>query len=203
MLTVGLTGGTGSGKSTVAAMLGELGAVVVDADALAREVLQVGTPGLAEVVQEFGPEVLAADGSLDRAALARIVFADPERRQRLEAITHPRIAARTAELIRQAPADAVVVHDVPLLVEKGMADRYDLVVIVGASQATRLSRLADRGMSADDARARIAAQATDDQRREVADVWIENDGPLTRLHAQVEALWDECERRVGREATPG
>lgn len=184
-------------------MLGELGAVVVDADALAREVLQVGTPGLAEVVQEFGPEVLAADGSLDRAALARIVFADPERRQRLEAITHPRIAARTAELIRQAPADAVVVHDVPLLVEKGMADRYDLVVIVGASQATRLRRLADRGMSADDARARIAAQATDDQRREVADVWIENDGPLTRLHAQVEALWDECERRVGREATPG
>jgi dephospho-CoA kinase len=121
----------------------------------------------------------------------------------LEAITHPRIAARTAELIRQAPADAVVVHDVPLLVEKGMADRYDLVVIVGASQATRLTRLADRGMSADDARARIAAQATDNQRREVADVWIENDGPLTRLHAQVEALWDECERRVGREATPG
>jgi dephospho-CoA kinase len=190
MLMVGLTGGIGSGKSAVAARLAEWGAVVIDSDVLAREVVAPGTDGLAEVVAAFGPAVLGADGGLDRAALGRLVFADPHRRRRLEEIVHPRVRARTAETVAAAPADAIVVNDVPLLVEAGLADRYDLVVVVLADEATRLTRLVgDRGMAPDDARARIAAQASDEQRRAVADVLIVNDGTRDELRAAVDDAW--------------
>jgi dephospho-CoA kinase len=188
---VGLTGGAGAGKSTVAARLRELGAVVIDADALAREVLEPGSDGLAEVVKAFGDGVLHPDGSLDRAALAAVVFADPERRRRLEAITHPRIAGRTSELLADAPADAVVVHDIPLLVEKAMAPAYDLVVVVDAPEEERVRRLVRRGLPEDDARARIAAQATRADRKAVADVWLENNGSADELRAAVDALWKD------------
>jgi dephospho-CoA kinase len=191
VLRVGLTGGAGAGKSTVAARLRELGAVVIDADALAREVLQPGSDGLREVAAAFGRTVLRPDGSLDRGALAAVVFADPERRRELEAITHPRIAARTSELLADAPADAVVVHDVPLLVEKAMAPAYDLVVVVDAPVERRVQRLVGRGLSEADARARIAAQATEAERRAVADVWLDNDGDVAALAAAVDALWQE------------
>jgi dephospho-CoA kinase len=191
VLRVGLTGGAGAGKSTVAARLRELGAVVIDADALAREVLEPGSDGLAEVVKAFGDGVLHDDGSLDRAALAAVVFADPERRRELESITHPRIAARTSELLAAAPADAVVVHDVPLLVEKAMAAAYDLVVVVDAPEGERVRRLVRRGLPEQDARARIAAQATRAERKAVADVWLESDGSADDLRAAVDALWEE------------
>jgi dephospho-CoA kinase len=188
---VGLTGGAGAGKSTVAARLRELGAVVIDADALAREVLEPDSDGLAEVVKAFGEGVLHTDGSLDRAAVAAVVFADPERRRELEEITHPRIAARTSELLAAAPADAVVVHDVPLLVEKAMASAYDVVVVVDAPEEQRVRRLVRRGLPEEDARARIAAQATRAERKAVADVWLENDGSVADLVAAVDVLWRE------------
>lgn len=191
MLKVGLTGGAGAGKSTVARRLAELGAVVIDADALAREVLEPGTDGLREVVRAFGEQVLRADGSLDRAALAAVVFADADRLRQLEQITHPRIAARTSELVADAAADAVVVHDVPLLVEKGMAPAYDLVVVVDAPVEQRVRRLVARGMSEPDARARISAQATVEQRRAVADVWVDNGGSPDDLIEQVDRLWHD------------
>ena len=189
MLRVGLTGGAGAGKSTVAARLRELGAVVIDADALAREVLEPGSDGLREVVDAFGDDLLRPDGTLNRAALAAIVFADPEQRRRLEQITHPRIAARTSQLLADAPGDAVVVHDVPLLVEKGLASAYDLVVVVDAPIEQRVERLVGRGMAEVDARARIAAQASDEERRTVADVWLVNDGAPDALRAAVDELW--------------
>jgi dephospho-CoA kinase len=190
VLRIGLTGGTGAGKSTVAGRLAELGALVVDADVLAREVVAPGSPGLAEVAAEFGDGVLTADGALDRAALAGLVFADPGRRQALERITHPRIAARTAELLADAPADAVVVHDVPLLVEKRMGPGYHLVVVVDAPEDVRVGRLvASRGMTEDDARARVRAQATDDERRAAADVWLDNSGEPGAVLEAVDALW--------------
>jgi dephospho-CoA kinase len=188
---VGLTGGAGAGKSTVAARLRELGAVVIDADALAREVLEPGSEGLREVVEEFGAGVLRPDGGLDRAALARIVFADPARRWRLEQITHPKIAARTAELVAAASPDAVVVHDVPLLVEKQLAPAYDLVVVVDAPVERRVGRLVSRGLTESDARSRIAAQASREERQAVADVWLENDGSVDELVAAVDELWQE------------
>ena len=189
---VGLTGGIGAGKSEVSRCLADLGALVVDADALAREVVAPGTPGLAEVVAAFGPEVLAADGSLDRPALARRVFADPPARQRLEGIIHPRVRARTAQLVAAAPADAVVVNDVPLLVEAGLAGAFDLVLVVLAPEQVRLERLtAGRGMPVQEARSRIAAQASDEQRRAVADVVIVNDGSVRRLRERVERIWRE------------
>jgi dephospho-CoA kinase len=188
---VGLSGGAGAGKSTVARRLKELGAVVIDADALAREVVEPGTDGLRDVVEAFGHQVLRPDGSLDRAALAAVVFADPEQRRRLEQITHPRIAARTSEILASAPDDAVVVHDVPLLVEKGLAPAYDVVVIVDATFEGRVQRLVGRGLSEADARARIAAQATEEERRAVADVWLENDGSTDELVRQVDLLWHE------------
>ncbi len=191
MLRVGLTGGAGAGKSTVAARLRELGAVVIDADALAREVLEPGSDGLRQVVAAFGEQVLRPDGSLDRAALAAVVFADPERRRELEAITHPRIAARTSERLAAAPADAVVVHDVPLLVEKALAPAYDLVVVVDAPVERRVERLVGRGLAEADARARIAAQATRAEREAVADVWLDNDGSVADLVAAVDVLWRE------------
>lgn len=152
MLRVGLSGGIGSGKSTVSARLSELGAVVIDADAIAREVVAPGTRALAEIVARFGSAVVTAEGALDRPALGQVVFADPAARRDLESITHPRIAERTAELMAAAPADAVVVHDVPLLVEKSMGSSYDLVVIVWASEQERLRRLVrDRGMNPEEA----------------------------------------------------
>ena len=192
MLRVGLTGGIGSGKSAVARRLGELGALVVDSDVLAREVVQPGSEGLAAVVGRFGPEVLAADGSLDRSALARRVFADADARRDLEALTHPRIAARAADLMAAAAPGQVVVHDVPLLVEKAMAAAYDLVVVVAASEQVRVERLVrERGMSAAEAWARVRAQASDEQRRAVADVWLPNDGDLAALVEAVDRLWRE------------
>ena len=191
MLRIGLTGGIGSGKSTVAALLAERGARVVDADRVAREVVEPGTPGLAAVVAEFGTGVLAPDGALDRAALAAIVFGDPAARARLDGIVHPLVRARAAELVAAAPADAVVVQDVPLLVETGQAGSYDLVIVVEADPATRVARLAGRGLSADDARARMASQATDEERRAVADVVLRNDGDRAALAAQVDRFWTE------------
>ena len=191
MLRVGLTGGTGAGKSTVARRLAALGAVVVDADALAREVLAAGTEGLAEVVKTFGAGVLLGDGSLDRAGLARVVFASDERRRELEAITHPRIAARTRELCAAAATDAVVVHDMALVVEKGMGAAYHLVVVVDAPIEVRVARLAARGMAGDDARARIRAQASEEQRRAAADVWLDNLSGEADLHVAVDALWTQ------------
>ena len=191
MLRIGLTGGIGSGKSTVAALLADHGARVVDADRIAREVVEPGTPGLSAVVAAFGPAVLTADGALDRPAVAALVFGDPAARARLDAVVHPLVRARAAELVAEAPADAVVVQDVPLLVETGQAGSYDLVLVVETDIETRVARLVDRGLSADDARARIASQATDEQRRAVADVVLRNDGDRTALAAQVDRFWSE------------
>jgi dephospho-CoA kinase len=187
---VGLTGGIGAGKSAVAERLAAHGAVVIDSDRLAREAVAPGTDGLAEVVAEFGPEVLASDGSLDRARLASLVFGDDAARRRLEGIIHPRVRERTAELIAAAHPDSVVVNDVPLLVEAGLAKAYELVIVVLADEKTRIERLVhDRGMTADEATARIRAQATDEQRRAVADVVIVNDGTIEDLHEKVDEVW--------------
>jgi dephospho-CoA kinase len=191
MLRIGLTGGIGSGKSTVAGLLAARGAVVVDADRIAREVVEPGTPGLAAVVETFGAGVLAADGSLDRPALAAIVFTDAEARARLDAIVHPLVRDRSVELIAGAPSDAVLVNDVPLLVETGQAGTYDLVLVVEADLATRLTRLVERGLAEEDARARIASQATDEQRRAVADVVLDNSGTREQLAEQVARFWEE------------
>jgi dephospho-CoA kinase len=190
VLTIGLTGGIGSGKSTVSARLALLGAVVVDADRIAREVVEPGTDGLAEVVEAFGPEVLGPDGALDRAALGRIVFSDDERRRALEKIIHPRVRERTVAIASAAAPDAVMVNDIPLLVETGAAASYDLVIVVLAREETRIARLrVSRGMSDEEVRTRIAAQATDEQRREVADIVIENDGSREELLAEVDRIW--------------
>ncbi|PMR58343.1 dephospho-CoA kinase [Verrucosispora sp. ts21] len=192
MLKVGLTGGIGSGKSAVARRLVERGAVLVDADQLSREVVAPGTDGLAEVVAAFSTRVLDADGALDRAALADLVFTDEAARRRLEAIVHRRVRARTAELVAAAAPDAVVVNDVPLLTEVGLAPTYHLVVVVQTALATRLERLTrDRGMSRADAERRIAGQADDAGRAAVADVLLSNDGSLAQLHAAVDALWSD------------
>jgi dephospho-CoA kinase len=191
VLRIGLTGGIGSGKSTVSALLAARGAVIVDADRIAREVVEPGTPGLAQVVEAFGDGVLTADGSLDRPALAAVVFSDPEARRRLDGIVHPLVRARAAELAAAAPPDAVLVNDVPLLVETGQASSYDLVLVVEADAATRVSRLVERGLTAEDARARITAQATDEQRRAVADALLDNSGSPEQLAEQVDRFWAE------------
>jgi dephospho-CoA kinase len=191
VLSIGLTGGIGSGKSTVSALLAARGAVIVDADRIAREVVEPGTPGLAAVVEAFGPQVLGPDGALDRPALATVVFADAESRARLDAIVHPLVRQRAGELAAAAPADAVVVHDVPLLVETGQWHPYDLVLVVEADPETRVARLVQRGLSEADARARIAVQATDEQRRAVADVVLDNSGAPEQLAAQVARFWTE------------
>jgi dephospho-CoA kinase len=189
MLRIGLTGGIGSGKSTVAALLVERGAHLVDADRVAREVVEPGSPGLAAVAEAFGAHVLTPEGSLDRPALAAVVFADPDQRARLDAIVHPLVRARAAELVAAAPPGSVVVQDVPLLVETGQAGAFDLVVVVQAPLDLRLTRLVERGMTEDDARARIAGQATDEQRAAVADVVLTNGGTRAELAEQVETLW--------------
>jgi dephospho-CoA kinase len=187
---VGLTGGIGAGKSAVARRLAELGALVIDSDQLAREVVRAGTPGFAEVVEVFGDAVVGADGELDRPALGRIVFDDPDKRARLEQIVHPRVRARVAEIVAAARPDAIVVNDVPLLVEAGLAAAYDLVMVVLAPADLRLERLvSDRGLDPEHARARMAAQANDDQRRAVADVVIDNDGTLDELRDDVDRAW--------------
>lgn len=206
MLLVGLTGGIGSGKSEVARRFAELGAVVVDADVIAREVVAPGTPGLAQVVEAFGPDVLAPDGSLDRDGMAARVFGDDEARQRLNAIVHPLVGARTFELIAaaaEADPDAIVVNDVPLLVEAGLADRYQAVIVVAAEPQTQLRRLVEqRGMTEADARARIAAQAPLADKLAVADYVVRNDGSLDDLSQQVKEVWRALAARVGRTIRP-
>jgi dephospho-CoA kinase len=190
VITVGLTGGIGSGKSSVAALLATHGAVVIDADVLAREALAPGSDGLARVVGRFGDGVLAADGSLDRPALGRIVFADPEALEALNAIVHPYVGRRSAELIATAAPDAVVVHDVPLLVENGLQDGYDVVVVVDVPPETQLARLTgQRGMTEADARARMAAQASRETRLAAADEVLDNSGSPDDLEAAVGRLW--------------
>ncbi len=207
MLRVGLTGGIGAGKSAVARALVEHGAVVIDADQLARGVVEPGTPGLAGVVQEFGDTVLQPDGSLDRDRLGAIVFSDPKRRKRLNAIVHPLVAERTAALLGEAPADAIVVQDIPLLVENGLAPQFALVIVVESPQRLRVERLMrDRGMSEGQVRDRFAAQASDEERRAVADVVLVNDGDLANLASKVAALWQnrlvpfEANLRTGQRA---
>ncbi|MGP3771540.1 dephospho-CoA kinase [Streptomyces sp. SDT5-1] len=197
MLKVGLTGGIGAGKSEVSRLLVERGAVLIDADRIAREVVEPGTEGLAAVVEAFGDEVLAADGSLDRPKLGSIVFADSGKLATLNKIVHPLVGARSAELEAAAGADSVVVHDVPLLTENGLAPLYDLVVVVDAGPATQLDRLTRlRGMTEEDARARMAAQATREKRLEIADIVIDNDVPLDRLTERVDEVWAELARRA-------
>ncbi|CAL9568408.1 dephospho-CoA kinase [Streptomyces werraensis] len=202
MLTVGLTGGIGAGKSEVSRLLVECGAVLIDADRIAREVVEPGTPGLAAVVKAFGEEILTEDGSLDRPRLGALVFNDPEKLATLNSIVHPLVGARSRELEEAAPDDAVVVHDVPLLTENGLAPLYDVVIVVDASPDTQLDRLVRlRGMSEEDARARMAAQATREQRRAIADVVIDNDVPLDALERRVREVWADLVRRA-REPQP-
>jgi dephospho-CoA kinase len=192
VLTVGLTGGIGSGKSEVSRLLARHGAVVVDADLIAREVVEPGTPGLARLVAEFGAEVLRSDGTLDRPALGARVFADPAALARLNAIVHPLVGERTAELLRKARASGatVVVHDVPLLVENNLADSYDAVVVVAARPQTQLDRLVRlRGLPEAEARQRLDAQAPLADKLAVATHVVQNDGALEDLAPQVEQLW--------------
>ncbi|WP_280235281.1 dephospho-CoA kinase [Nocardia cyriacigeorgica] len=208
MLRIGLTGGMGAGKSTVARILAERGAVVIDADAIAREVVAPGTEGLAALVEAFGADILAADGSLDRPALAAKAFGDDEARARLNAITHPLVGRRTAELLAAAAPDAIVVQDIPLLVENGLAPLMNLVLVVDVDAETRIQRLVRfRGVPEADARARISAQATDEQRRAVADVLLDNNGPAEAVESAVHRLWDErlvpFERNLRSGATAG
>ncbi|MFF0836546.1 MULTISPECIES: dephospho-CoA kinase [unclassified Streptomyces] len=203
MLKVGLTGGIGAGKSEVSRLLVEHGAVLIDADRIAREVVAPGTPGLAAVVDAFGTDVLTADGSLDRPRLGSVVFADPGKLAVLNAIVHPLVGARSRELEAAAAEDAVVVHDVPLLTENGLAPLYDLVIVVDAGPATQIDRLVRlRGMTEDDARARMAAQATREQRRAIADIVIDNDVPLDTLRKRVAEVWDDLARRAHEARTP-
>ena len=190
-MRIALTGGIGSGKSTVSRMLAEKGAVVVDADAIAREIVEPGQPALEEIRVAFGPEVIDVDGRLRRARLAEIVFDDPDALARLNAITHPRIAARSAELLESAPADAVVVYDMPLLVEQGPQALvgWDAIVVVDAPDEARLERLIARGVDRDDAQRRMAAQVPRDVRLAAADHVIDNSGDLVGLERSVNALW--------------
>lgn len=201
MLRVGLTGGIGAGKSEVSRRLAGYGAVVIDADAVAREVVEPGTDGLAEVVEAFGPGVLGPDGRLDRPKLGEVVFADPERRNVLNAIIHPRVGARMAELGRDASPGAIVVHDVPLIAEGGRAGSFDLVVVVDAAPRVQVERLVkNRAMTRDQAKARMAAQASREQRLAIADIVIDNSGSLAELDRQVGDLWAELRRRAAAAA---
>ncbi|HSO95086.1 MAG TPA: dephospho-CoA kinase, partial [Acidimicrobiia bacterium] len=197
MVIAALTGGIGSGKSTVAALLARRGAVLVDADAIAREVVEPGTPALAALTEQFGPGILAADGTLDRPALARVAFADDASRAALEGITHPAINEEFGRRMRDAPDDAIMICDVPLLVESTQAQArgYQLVIVVAAPRDIRLARLEARGVPRDDAERRMAAQASDEDRRQLATYLIDNRGDLAALDAQVEEVWRDLERR--------
>jgi dephospho-CoA kinase len=200
MLRVGLTGGIGAGKSEVSQLLAAQGAVVIDADAVAREVVAPGTPGLAEVAAAFGAGVLRPDGSLDRAALGEIVFASPELRERLNAIVHPKVRARMGELEQAAGTAGIVVHDVPLIAENGLAGDYDVVVVVDAPARVQVDRLVrHRGMTREQAAARMAAQASSKERLAIAGIVIDNSGSLGELDRQVGELWTEL-RRMARPA---
>jgi dephospho-CoA kinase len=197
---VGLTGGIGSGKSTVAQMLEQRGAVTFDADTFARHALDPGTTGYLRVIETFGSEVQTGEGDVDREALAAMVFHDPEARRRLEAIVHPEVARQLAEaLVPYRDTDRVVVYSVPLLVEAGLRAAFDVVVAVTASEDGRVARLAaDRGMSEESARARIAAQASDDERVAAADHVLRNDGTIGELERQVDGLWDQLQRTASQ-----
>lgn len=198
MLRVGLTGGIGSGKSAVSSRLAARGAVVIDSDVIAREVVAKGTDGLAEVVEAFGNDVLTAEGELDRPALGRIVFGDESARRRLEAIIHPRVRARAAEIEAQSPVAAIVVHDIPLLVETGQVDRFDLVLVVDAPVDVQLERLtAQRGMADEEAKQRIASQASRADRLAAADLVVENSGTLIDLDRRIDEVWATLEQRAG------
>jgi dephospho-CoA kinase len=191
MLRIGLTGGIGAGKSAVSAQFSQRGGVVVDGDVIAREVVQPGTEGLAALVAAFGDDILLPDGALNRPALAAKAFSSDETRATLNGIVHPLVGKRRAELIAAVPEDSVVVEDIPLLVESGMAPMFPLVVVVYADAEVRLARLVQqRGMAEDDARARIAAQAADEQRRAVADVWLDNSGTPEELTERAREVWD-------------
>lgn len=200
-MRVGLTGGIGSGKSTVARMLAQRGAVIVDADQVAREVVEPGQPALAEIATRFGARLIRADGGLDRAGLAALVFADSAELADLDAIMHPRIAQRVAERFAQAQAEGaqVVVYDMPLLVENGLTRDVDMVVVVSAPVAVRVDRLAARGVGRADARARMAHQATDAQREAVADIVLDNGGTPEQLEAQVDRAWEAILAARGRQ----
>ena len=195
-MRVGLTGGIASGKSTVASILVELGAVLIDGDALAREVVARGTPGLARVVAEFGEDLLTAEGDLDRPALGRVVFSDEAARKRLEAITHPLIFERYAELEAAAGAADLVVHDIPLLAESGRADTFDEVIVVDVPHELQVQRMVrDRGWTREEATSRIAAQATREDRLAIATYVVDNTGSLEQLRARVEEIYGELTRR--------
>jgi len=191
MLRIGLTGGIGAGKSALSSTFAKCGGIIVDGDVISREVVQPGTQGLASLVEAFGDDILLPDGSLDRPALAAKAFTDDEARQKLNSIVHPLVGQRRTEIIASVPEDSVVVEDIPLLVESGMAPLFPLVVVVHADVDVRLRRLIDqRGMPEEDARARIAAQATDEQRRAVADIWLENSGSPEDLIERAHDVWD-------------
>ena len=198
MLLVGLTGGIGSGKSTVAELLAERGAVVIDADDLARRAVAPGTSGFDRVVETFGRDILGPDGGIDRATLADVVFADPSRLRELEAIVHPEVARLLVESVEPyRDTDDVIVYAVPLLAERGMAEGFDVVVVVVADVDRRIERLMrDRGMTAEEVRARVAAQLTDEERARVADVLLDNDGEPERLIPQVNRLWTDLNERA-------
>ncbi|GAA2243463.1 MULTISPECIES: dephospho-CoA kinase [Kitasatospora] len=197
MLRIGLTGGIGAGKSEVSRQFAALGAVVVDSDLIAREVVAPGTDGLAAVVAEFGSGILREDGSLDRPALGAVVFADPARLAALNAIVHPLVRARSAELEDAAGPEDIVVHDVPLLAENGLAPLYDLVVVIDADDEVRLDRLVRlRGMTEAEAKARMAAQASRQQRLAVADLVIDNSGTLADLTPRVRGVWEQLRARL-------
>lgn len=199
MLLVGLTGGIGSGKSTVADLLAERGAVVIDADDLARRAVALGTDGFDRVVATFGREMLGPDGDIDRAKLAQVVFADPARLRELESIVHPEVARLMAEAIEPyRDTDRVIVYAVPLLAERALAERFDEVVVVVADVDRRIERLMrDRGMTANEVRARVTAQLSDEERARVADVLLDNDGEPERLIPQVNRLWSDLAKRAG------
>lgn len=192
-MRVALTGGIGSGKSTVAQLLAARGAVIVDADAIAREIVEPGEPALEEIRQAFGDELIDSDGRLMRSRLADIVFDDPQALARLNSITHPRIAARSAALLEAAPPGALVIYDMPLLVEQGPAALagWDAIIVVDAADEVRLMRLADRGLSREDALRRMAAQATREQRAAAADYVLDNSAGLDDLARAVDDLWGE------------
>jgi dephospho-CoA kinase len=206
LLLVGLTGGIGAGKSTVAQLLIARGAVVVDADEVARFVVAPGQPALQQLVERFGPGILDGDGRLDRPALARVAFADDQSRRDLEGITHPAINEEFLRRTVAAPQDAIVVLDVPLLVESPKARErardYDAVIVVEAPRDVRLVRLEARGLDRVDAEARMAAQATDEQRREIATYVVDNAGDLVALERQIEEIWADLERRHQEKEAP-